>query len=200
MRMLSGLILYSSRGCVEKDNFLMKIGDNRRIYGDMEHVAKAYAKKSKSKKASRRGGADRKGRKGNGKDMYSADQDGDGDGADEDPDDPFCSRMLELETAKLNREVAELRKENTELRKDLAASVARPRRSPVCLRRTRSMCDKGGVAVCPRWRRAARDTKPEALLPKRPATSRESLLFLCLGRALNPFVVVLRSSFRARRT
>ena len=88
------------RGCVEKDNFLMKINENRRIYGDMEHVAKAYAKKSKSKKASRRGG-DRKGRKG--KDMYSTDQGGEDDGMDEDPDDPFCSRMLELETVRTLR-------------------------------------------------------------------------------------------------
>lgn len=27
--------------CIEKDNFLMKIAENRKLYGDMEHIARA---------------------------------------------------------------------------------------------------------------------------------------------------------------
>eukprot|EP00041_Stephanoeca_diplocostata_P030844 m.942785 g.942785 ORF g.942785 m.942785 type:complete len:85 (-) comp23838_c0_seq49:2823-3077(-) len=42
--------------CIEKDNFLMKIAENRKLYGDMEHIARAgAAKKSKPKARTAKG-------------------------------------------------------------------------------------------------------------------------------------------------
>lgn len=102
-------------GCAEKDNFLMKIAENRETYGDMEVLAQSFA--HKARKATR--SSDKGSRKATVNDAGSDDVGGDlsapiGGGAS--VDDPLCSRMLEMEVAPLQEEIKKLRAENAELR------------------------------------------------------------------------------------
>jgi len=105
--------------CIEKDQFLMKIAENRKAHGDMEAVAQSFAKK-----------AARRNRK-----RTKANPDGGGDGTPEastsGPADPFaddgggglCGRLLDMETEPLRKEIDDLRAENEELKLQLAAAT-----------------------------------------------------------------------------
>jgi hypothetical protein len=125
------------RGCAEKDNFLMKIKSNRKVYGDMEHVASAYKKaaqddrkreKAKAKSAKRKAAKEGNFQSGGSSSSSSSSRGGGGSEgvklvyAGEEAsseDDPFCSRMLALETEPLHEKIAQLEYENAALRLDL---------------------------------------------------------------------------------
>ena len=106
--------------CIEKDQFLMKIAENRKAHGDMEAVAQSFAKK-----------AARRNRK---RTKINPDGGGGGGGPEattSGPADPFaddgggglCGRLLDMETEPLRKEIEELRAENEELKMELAAAT-----------------------------------------------------------------------------
>eukprot|EP00038_Savillea_parva_P002664 m.116327 g.116327 ORF g.116327 m.116327 type:complete len:514 (+) comp10914_c0_seq2:331-1872(+) len=114
--------------CLEKSNFIERIEKHRAVYGDMEAIAQRYAEKAKTK--NRRAAAKRKraaaasAGEGGGAGGGGGDGGVDGDAGDGN-DDPFCTRMLEVETGPLQDRIAELEAENTRLRRQLEL-VAEP--------------------------------------------------------------------------
>ena len=80
------------KGCVEKNNFLMQIKQNRKVYGDMEHVANSFRKKSPPKEPE-----------------ASDDETKRDSSVSCCGDDPFCAWMLGIETRPLLEENARLK-------------------------------------------------------------------------------------------
>eukprot|EP00041_Stephanoeca_diplocostata_P030843 m.942762 g.942762 ORF g.942762 m.942762 type:complete len:509 (-) comp23838_c0_seq48:2416-3942(-) len=106
-------------GCIEKDNFLMKIAENRKLYGDMEHIARAGAAKKSKPKARTAKGAGMGAPQGMG--AKSGDNDP-GETADATPaenDDSLCARMLAIEAEPLHSRIEELEAEVVQLKKQL---------------------------------------------------------------------------------
>jgi len=99
--------------CTEKDQFLMKIADNRKEYGDMEAIAKMYAKKPSQRK-----------RTAAHPDVGTGAKDSGGDGGNGE-DDLLCGRMLKMETGPLLDQIQALTLENEEL-KQLLANAQEP--------------------------------------------------------------------------
>jgi hypothetical protein len=101
--------------------FLRSCGHCR--YGDLESFAKQSGAKQKRKedrgaKRSSEHDSSRGGGVGVGGDG-GGDESGDNGGGGGGGDDPFCSRMLEAETAPLRERIAELEYQNTELQRQL---------------------------------------------------------------------------------
>jgi hypothetical protein len=108
--------------CLEKSNFVERITKHRKTHGDMESVAQHYAKRAKAKERraakKQQGSSTANGESnGGGGGGGGGNTDGEGDTVE---DDPFCTRMLEVETVPLQDKIEELESENAELRRQLA--------------------------------------------------------------------------------
>lgn len=96
--------------CLEKSNFIERIKKHRKVYGDMENVAQHYAKKAQAEERRKKKKKMREAEK-----QESADASSNGSTED----DPFCTRMIEVETGALKEKLEELEAENAELRRQL---------------------------------------------------------------------------------
>eukprot|EP00037_Helgoeca_nana_P014060 m.130258 g.130258 ORF g.130258 m.130258 type:complete len:492 (-) comp22370_c0_seq1:209-1684(-) len=108
--------------CLEKSNFVERITKHRKTHGDMESVAQHYAKRAQAKERraakKQQGSSTANGESnGGGSGGGGGNTDGEGDTVE---DDPFCTRMLEVETVPLQDKIEELESENAELRRQLA--------------------------------------------------------------------------------
>eukprot|EP00040_Diaphanoeca_grandis_P027616 m.157449 g.157449 ORF g.157449 m.157449 type:complete len:549 (-) comp31056_c2_seq1:79-1725(-) len=97
------------KACTEKDQFLMKIADNRKEYGDMEAIAKMYAKKPSKKRSS---SAHPDGNHASKRTMSFDDDEGESD--------VLCGRLLKMEMGPLQDQIQQLSLENDELKQRLA--------------------------------------------------------------------------------
>eukprot|EP00035_Acanthoeca_spectabilis_P039263 m.60670 g.60670 ORF g.60670 m.60670 type:complete len:463 (-) comp9518_c0_seq2:2369-3757(-) len=96
--------------CLEKSIFIERIKKHRKVYGDMENVAQHYAKKAQAEERRKKKKKMREAEK-----QESADASSNGSTED----DPFCTRMIEVETGALKEKLEELEAENAELRRQL---------------------------------------------------------------------------------
>lgn len=94
------------KGCVEKDNFLMQIKQNREVHGDMEHVANSFRKKSPQKEPEASEEETKASKEVSKVDKGKRDSGGSGE---EIENDDLCSWMLEIQTRPLLEENARLK-------------------------------------------------------------------------------------------